>query len=74
MKIINNGKRVINHIERLVQRFPYIPKKITEGGKDRTITITLKEINSILGKKKKKRDYKLLTDILRRFGIFLDIK
>ena len=74
VKMINNGKRVISHIERLVQRFPYIPKKITEGGKDRTITITLKEINSILGKKKKKRDYKLLTDILRRFGIFLDIK
>ena len=74
VKIINNGKRVISHIERLEQRFPYIPKKITEGGKDRTITITLKEINSILGKKKKKRDYKLLTDILRRFGIFLDIK
>ena len=74
VKMINNGKRVISHIERLEQRFPYIPKKITEGGKDRTITITLKEINSILGKKKKKRDYKLLTDILRRFGIFLDIK
>lgn len=74
VKMINNGKRVISHIERLVQRFPYIPKKITEGGKDRTITITLKEINSILGKKKKRRDYKLLTEILRRFGIFLDIK
>lgn len=53
VKMINNGKRVISHIERLVQRFPYIPKKITEGGKDRTITITLKEINSILGKKKR---------------------
>lgn len=74
VKTIQNGKRVISQIEKLVQRFPYIPEMIVEGGKNKTITINLKELNQLLDKKKKKRDYKHLRTVLQKFGVYLTIQ
>lgn len=74
VKEIRNGKRVISQIEKLVQRFPYIPEMIVEGGKNKTIAINLKELNQLLGKKKKKRDYKHLITVLQEFGVCLNIQ
>lgn len=71
VKKLNNGKRVITQIERLSQRFPYIPQMIVEGNQNRTINILLKEVNNLIGKTKKKRDYKHLINILQEFGISL---
>ena len=74
VKNLNNGKRVVSQIERLSQRFPYIPEMIVEGGKNKIIAINLKELNQLLDKKKKKRDYKLLRAVLQKFGVCLTIK
>ena len=71
VKKLNNGKRVINQIERLSQRFPYIPPMIAEGNQNKTINISLKEVNNLMGKNKKRRDYKHLISILQKFGISL---
>lgn len=71
VKKLNNGKRVITQIERLSQRFPYIPQMIVEGNQNRTINILLKEVNNLIGKSKKRRDYKHLISILQKFGISL---
>lgn len=71
VKKLNNGKRVITQIERLSQRFPYIPQMIVEGNQNKTINILLKEVNNLIGKKKKRRDYKHLINILQKFGISL---
>ena len=68
---INNGIRVIDQIERLSQRFPYIPQMIAEGNQSKTINVSLKEVNNLIGKKRKKRNYKLLISILQKFGISL---
>lgn len=68
---INNGIRVIDQIERLSQRFPYIPQMIAEGNQNKTINVSLKEVNNLIGKKRKRRDYKLLISILQKFGISL---
>ena len=74
VKEIRNGKRVISQIEKLVQRFPYIPEMIVKGGKDKTVTIRLKELNQLLDKKRKKRDYDLLRTVLQKFGVYLTIQ
>lgn len=71
VKKLNNGKRVISQIERLSQRFPYIPQMIVEGNQNKTINVSLKEVNNLIGKNKKRRDYKLLISILQKFGISL---
>lgn len=71
VKKLNNGKRVISQIERLSQRFPYIPQMIVEGNQNKTINVSLKEVNNLMGKNKKRRDYKHLISILQKFGIFL---
>lgn len=68
---LNNGKRVVGQIERLSQRFPYIPQMIVEGNQNKTINVSLKEVNNLIGKNKKRRDYKLLISILQKFGISL---
>lgn len=73
VKEIRNGKRVISQIEKMVQRFPYIPEMIVKGGKNKTITIRLKELNQLLDKKRKKRDYNLLRTVLQKFGVYLTI-
>ena len=74
VKKISNGKRVISQIEKMVQRFPYIPEMIVKGGKNKTITIRLKELNQLLDKKRKKRDYNLLRTVLQKFGVYLTIQ
>ena len=74
VKEIRNGKRVISQIEKMVQRFPYIPEMIVKGGKNKTITIRLKELNQLLDKKRKKRDYNLLRTVLQKFGVYLTIQ
>ena len=71
VKKLNNGKRVVSQIERLSQRFPYIPQMIVEGNQDKTINVSLKEVNNLIGKTKKRRDYKHLISILQKFGISL---
>ena len=71
VKKLKNGKRVISQIERLSQRFPYIPQMIAEGNQNKTINISLKEVNNLIGKTKKRRDYKHLISILQKFGISL---
>lgn len=71
VKKINNGKRIVSQIERLSQRFPYIPQMIVEGNQNKTINVSLKEVNNLIGKNKKRRDYKLLISILQEFGISL---
>lgn len=71
VKKLNNGKRVISQIERLSQRFPYIPQMIVEGNQNKTINVSLKEVNNLIGKSKKRRDYKHLISILQNFGIYL---
>ena len=58
----------------MVQRFPYIPEMIVKGGKNKTITIRLKELNQLLDKKRKKRDYNLLRTVLQKFGVYLTIQ
>lgn len=68
---LNNGKRVVSQIERLSQRFPYIPQMIVEGKQNKTINVSLKEVNNLIGKSKKRRDYKHLISILQKFGISL---
>lgn len=68
---LNNGKRVVGQIERLSQRFPYIPQMIVEGKQNKTINISLKEVNNLIGKSKKRRDYKHLISILQKSGISL---
>lgn len=68
---LNNGKRVVSQIERLSQRFPYIPQVIVEGKQNKTINVSLKEVNNLIGKSKKRRDYKHLISILQKFGISL---
>ena len=74
VKEIRNGKRVISQIEKMVQRFPYIQEMIVKGGKNKTITIRLKELNQLLDKKRKKRDYDLLRTVLQKFGVYLTIQ
>ena len=74
VKKISNGKRVISQIEKMVQRFPYIQEMIVKGGKNKTITIRLKELNQLLDKKRKKRDYNLLRTVLQKFGVYLTIQ
>ena len=71
IKKLNNGKRIVSQIERLSQRFPYIPQMIVEGNQNKTINVSLKEVNNLIGKNKKRRDYKLLISILQKFGISL---
>lgn len=71
VKKLNNGKRIVSQIERLSQRFPYIPQMIVEGNQNKTINVSLKEVNNLIGKNKKRRDYKLLISILQEFGISL---
>ena len=71
IKKLNNGKRIVSQIERLSQRFPYIPQMIVEGNQNKTINVSLKEVNNLIGKKRKRRDYKLLISILQKFGISL---
>ena len=71
VKKLKNGKRVVCQIERLSQRFPYIPQMIVEGNQNKTINIPLKEVNNLIGKNKKRRDYKHLISILQKFGISL---
>ncbi len=71
---LNNGKRAISQIEKLSQRFPYLPQMIVEGNQNKTINVSLKEINNLLGKTKKRRDYKHLISILQKFGISLVLK
>ena len=71
VKKLNNGKRIVSQIERLSQRFPYIPQLIVEGNQNKTINVSLKEVNNLIGKNKKRRDYKLLISILQKFGISL---
>lgn len=71
VKKLNNGKRVVCQIERLSQRFPYIPQMIVEGNQNKNINISLKEANNLIGKTKKRRDYKHLVSILQKFGITL---
>lgn len=71
VKKLNNGKRVIDQIERLSQRFPFIPQMIVEGNQNKTINISLKEVNNLIGRNKKRRDYKHLISILQKFGISL---
>ena len=71
VKKLNNGKRIVSQIERLSQRFPYIPQMIVEGNQNKTINVSLKEVNNLIGKKRKRRDYKLLISILQKFGISL---
>lgn len=71
VKKLNNGKRIVSQIERLSQRFPYIPQMIVEGNQNKTINMSLKEVNNLIGKNKKRRDYKLLISILQKFGISL---
>ena len=68
---LNNGKRAVSQIERLSQRFPYIPQMIVEGKQNKTINVSLKEVNNLIGKSKKRRDYKHLISILQKFGISL---
>ena len=68
---LNNGKRTISQIEKLSQRFPYIPQMIVEGNQNKTINVSLKEVNNLIGKNKNRRDYKLLISILQKFGISL---
>jgi hypothetical protein len=71
VKKLKNGIRVIDQIERLSQRFPYIPQMIVEGNQNKTINVSLKEVNNLIGKKGKRRNYKLLISILQKFGISL---
>lgn len=71
VKKLNNGKRIVSQIERLSQRFPYIPQMIVDGNQNKTINVSLKEVNNLIGKNKKRRDYKLLISILQKFGISL---
>ena len=71
VKKLNNGKRIVSQIERLSQRFPYIPQMIVEDNQNKTINVSLKEVNNLIGKNKKRRDYKLLISILQKFGISL---
>ena len=71
VKKLNNGKRIVSQIERLSQRFPYIPQMIVEGNQNKTINVSLKEVNNLIGKNKKRRDYKLLISILQKLGISL---
>lgn len=71
VKKLNNGKRIVSQIERLSQRFPYIPQMIVEGNQNKTTNVSLKEVNNLIGKNKKRRDYKLLISILQKFGISL---
>ena len=71
VKKLNNGKRIVSQIEMLSQRFPYIPQIIVEGNQNKTINVSLKEVNNLIGKNKKRRDYKLLISILQKFGISL---
>ena len=65
---------MISQIEKMVQRFPYIPEMIVKGGKNKTITIRLKELNQLLDKKRKNRDYDLLRTVLQKFGVYLTIQ
>lgn len=71
VKKLKNGKRVIIQIERLSQRFPHIPQMIVEGNQNKTVNVSLKEVNNLIGKSKKRRDYKHLISILQKFGISL---
>lgn len=71
VKKLNNGKSIVSQIERLSQRFPYIPQMIVEDNQNKTINVSLKEVNNLIGKNKKRRDYKLLISILQKFGISL---
>lgn len=71
VKKLNNGKRIVSQIERLSQRFPYILQMIVEGNQNKTINVSLKEVNNLIGKSKKRRDYKHLISILQKFGISL---
>lgn len=71
VKKLYNGIRVIDQIERLSQRFPYIPQMIAEGNQNKTINVSLKEVNNLIGKKRKRRNYKLLISILQKLGISL---
>lgn len=70
IKEVKYGNRVLKTIEMLVQRFPSIPKYIVQG-KKKTIQLSLKEINKLTGKVKKKRDYNHTTKVLKKLGITL---
>jgi len=59
---LNNGKRVVSQIERLSQRFPYIPQMIVEGKQNKTINVSLKEVNNLIGKSKKSTSVPLKRD------------
>ena len=48
VKKLNNGKRIVSQIERLSQRFPYIPQMIVEDNQNKTINVSLKEVNNLI--------------------------
>lgn len=75
VKSIKYGSKSISNIEKLSQRFPFITEMILEnGGNQKKLSISLGELNKILGLRKKSKDYNILCNLLKRFGIILELK
>lgn len=73
LKNIPYGARQIETIEKLSQRFPKIIKKITGRGKSLDITLSISEMNKVIGQRRSSKKYTPLIKILKKFGINLTI-
>ena len=66
------GCKQIVDIEKMIQRFPFLPEQILEPLKEKEITISLSDLNMLLGHKDRRKKYfEPLQRVLGNFMVIL---
>lgn len=68
VKVEKYGCKQIVDIEKMIQRFPFLPEQILEPLKEKEITISLSVLNKLLGHKDRRKKY--YEPLQRVLGIF----
>lgn len=72
VKVEKYGCKQIVDIEKMIQRFPFLPEQILEPLKEKEITIFLSDLNKLLGhKERRKKYYEPLQKVLGNFKVKL---
>lgn len=72
VKVEKYGCKQIVDIEKMIQRFPFLPEQILEPQKEKEITISLSDLNKLLGHKdRRKKYYEPLQKVLGNFKVKL---
>ena len=68
------GCKQIVDIEKMIQRFPFLPEQIIEPQKEKKINISVPELNDLLGyKDRRRKHYEPLQRVLEKFKVKLEI-